>query len=54
MNKNLAYLYGATFFSGLGTSMLLVLVNWIIPKTYGSSALIGGLTAASYFVCLGL
>ncbi len=31
--------------------MLLVLVNWIILKTYGSSALIGGLTAASYFVC---
>ncbi|MDK1290638.1 MFS transporter [Pseudoalteromonas umbrosa] len=51
MKKNLAYLYGATFFSGLGTGMLLVLVNWIILKTYGSSTLIGGLTAASYFVC---
>ncbi len=50
MKKNLSALYIATLFSGIGTGMLLVMVNWVLIETYQSSSLIGALTAASYLI----
>lgn len=50
MQRSLFALYSATLISGIGSGMLLVMVNWVLIEHYESSSLIGILTAVSYLV----
>ncbi len=46
--QNLSILLFCAVLSGVGTGVTLIAINWVLLKTYQSSAIIGSLIAASY------